>query len=121
MSLNHQKYHTFAILLEQFRSDVATKQLDAHQLRQHLSSLQQFFQQQIIPLTEEKSLELSYRTEMNKQLRLLEIDVMFFQGARHAASAVDRLKTISDRLTTLIHYCNAILKPPAPETDAKEE
>ncbi|MCX7592903.1 MAG: heterocyst frequency control protein PatD [Fischerella sp.] len=121
MSLNHQKYQTFAILLEQFRSDVASKQMDARQLRQHLSSLQQFFQQQIIPLAEEKSLELSYRTEMNKQLRLLEIDVMFFQGARQAATAVDKLKTISDRLTTLIHYCNAILQSPAAQTDVKQK
>lgn len=115
MSVNQERYHTFVVLLEQLRSQAATHQTDAQQLRQHLLSLQQFFQQQILPLAEEKIRELSYRTEMSKQLRPLEIDVMFFQGARQAATAVDRLKTISDRLTIIIEYCQAILQSEALE------
>lgn len=115
MSVHHDKYQTFATLIEQFRSDAVTQQLDAPTMRQHLLSLQQFFQQQILPLKEEKSREQSYRTEMSKQLRLLEIDVMFFQGARQATTASDRLNIISDRLTTLIQYCEAILQQQAPE------
>ncbi|RAM51495.1 MAG: hypothetical protein C6Y22_11290 [Hapalosiphonaceae cyanobacterium JJU2] len=110
MSVNQERYHTFVVLLEQLRSQTATHQIDAQQLRQHLLSLQQFFQQDILPLAEEKTRELSYRTEISKQLRLLEIDIMFFQGARQAATAVDRLKTISDRLTIIIEYCQAILQ-----------
>ncbi|BAU06941.1 heterocyst frequency control protein PatD [Fischerella sp. NIES-3754] len=115
MSVNQERYHTFVILLEQLRSQAATHQIDAQQLRQHLLSLQEFFRQQILPLAEEKIRELSYKTEMSKQLRLLEIDVMFLQGARQAATAVDRLKTISDRLTIIIEYCQTILQSEAPE------
>jgi len=110
MSLNQEKYQTLANLLEQFRSDAKNTPLDATELRQRLASLNQFFGQQIVPLTELDSREQSYRTEIGKQLRLLEIDVMFFQGARQVSTAQARLQTISDRLTTLIQYCDAILR-----------
>ncbi len=121
MSLNQEKYHTFATMLEQLRSNAATSQLNATQLRQNFLSLQQFFQQQVIPLKEEKSREQSYRTEMSKQMRLLEIDIMFFQGARQAATIADRLNTISDRLTTLIEYCNAIVEEKTPTEQEQGE
>ncbi len=110
MSLKHEKYQTLATLLEKLRSDATTTELDAAQLRQRLTSLQQFFGQQIVPLADADSKEQSYRTEMSKQLRLLEIDVMFFQGARQPATAQARLQTIGDRLTTMIKYCDAILQ-----------
>ena len=114
MSLNHQKYHAFANLLEQLHSDVIDSPLDTSQLRQRTASLQQFFQQQIIPLADadtdspDAGRVQSYRTEMSKQLRLLEIDVMFFQAARQASTASERVDAILHRLTTLIGYCNAI-------------
>jgi hypothetical protein len=110
MSLKLEKYQGLAKLLEKLRSDTTTNQLDAAELRQRLASLQQFFAQQIITLTDADSREQSYRTEMSKQLRLLEIDVMFFQGARQPATVQARLQTIGDRLTTLIKYCDAILQ-----------
>lgn len=116
MSLCSQKYHEFATLLKQLRDDVNKSTLNVTELRQSVVSLQQFFQQQIVPLAEEdhNSQNLgrvqSYQTEMSKQMRLLEIDVMFFQGARQASTAQDRLNAISNRLTTLIEYCNAIVQ-----------
>jgi hypothetical protein len=116
MSPNLEKYQEFATLLEQVRSDVTKTQLDAPILRQRLSALQQWFIQQIVPLADVEYREQSYQTEMSKQLRLLEIDVMFFQGAKQSATAQARLKTISDRLTTLIQYCYAILQPQPPNS-----
>lgn len=116
MSLNHENYHAFATLLKQLRSDILNRLLDAPELRLRMTSLQQFFLQQIVPLADEDTDKLdeervqSYRTEMSKQLRLLEIDVMFFQGARQANTAKGRLDAIDDRLRTLIEYCNAILQ-----------
>jgi hypothetical protein len=111
MSLNHEKYHTLANLFRQLHSDAINNQLDATQLRQRLASLRQFFGEQIVPLVELDSREQSYRTEISKQLRLLEIDIMFFQGARQESTTQARLLTIGDRLTTLIQYCDAILQP----------
>ncbi|MBH8574421.1 heterocyst frequency control protein PatD [Nostocaceae cyanobacterium CENA369] len=111
MSLNLEKYQALATLLEELRLDVTTTQLNTpDELRQRLAALQQMYQQQIVPLTEEDSRVQSYRTEISKQLRLLEIDVMFFQGARQASTVKTRLQTIGDRLTTLIQYCDAILQ-----------
>lgn len=116
MSVNRQKYHTFAMLLQQLRDYSTTTELNASEVRLRVASLQQMFQQQIVPLAVEdaqmpdNSREQSYQTEMSKQLRLLELDVMFFQGARQPATAQARLQTISDRLTTLMQYCEAILQ-----------
>ncbi|WP_341529691.1 heterocyst frequency control protein PatD [Nostoc sp. UHCC 0302] len=128
MSLNREKYRTLAALLEQLRADVNANQFNAPTLQQRVASLQQFFRQQIVPLADvgvrgapqsEDSLqaedwrEQSIKTEISKQLRLLEVDVMFFQGARQAPTAQARLQTIGDRLAILIQYCNAILQQQA--------
>ncbi|NJM71391.1 MAG: heterocyst frequency control protein PatD [Scytonema sp. RU_4_4] len=116
MSLIREKYHALKVLLKQLHSDVTTTIVDAPELLQRVRSLQQFFQQQIVPLvnldtySKDEGRLQSYQTEMSKQLRLLEIDVMFFQGARQASTAKSRLDAIGDRLTTLIEYCNAILQ-----------
>lgn len=116
MSLNRQKYHSIATLLLQLRDYTTTAELNAPGLRLRVASLQQMFLVEIVPLADEdaqmphNSREQSYLTEMSKQLRLLELDVMFFQGARQPATAQARLQTISDRLTTLMQYCEAILQ-----------
>ena len=116
MSLNPHKYHSFAILLKQLRSDLTPIVLNALELRQRTASLQQFFRQQIVPQDDEGTDSQdwgrvqSYRTEMSKQLRLLEIDVMFFQGSRQASTAQERLDIINERLTTLLEYSKAILQ-----------
>ncbi|MEA5598316.1 heterocyst frequency control protein PatD [Rivularia sp. UHCC 0363] len=110
MSLNKQKYSAFTTLLQQLHSDISSNLVNADLLRQHMTFLRNFFQQDIIPLTTQFPTEQSYQTEMSKQLRLLEIDIMFFQGARQARSAAARVNAISERLTTLIGYCDAILK-----------
>ncbi|MGF1987157.1 MAG: heterocyst frequency control protein PatD [Nostoc sp. ZfuVER08] len=126
MSLNREKYQAFVTLLKQLRSDATTGPIVAAELRRRVASLQQLFVEEIVPLADisvdgasqreaslqkEDSRVQSYQTEMSKQLRLLEIDVMFFQGARQASTVQTRLQTISDRLTTLIQYCDAILQP----------
>src|SRR5689334_17500368 len=113
MSLNSEKYQAFVTLLEQLRSDATTTQIDAPELLRRVASLQKVFGEEIVPLAGEDWRVQSYQTEMSKQLRLLEIDVMFFQGARQASTVQTRLQTIGDRLTTLIQYCNAILQPEA--------
>ncbi|MDF5712180.1 MAG: heterocyst frequency control protein PatD [Nostoc sp. S4] len=113
MSLYREKYQALVTLLEQLRSDATTTQIDIPELRRRVASLKQLFAKEIVPLADRDSRVQSYQTEMSKQLRLLEIDVMFFQGARQASTIETRLQTISDRLTTLIQYCKAILQPEA--------
>ncbi|UKO97532.1 heterocyst frequency control protein PatD [Nostoc sp. UHCC 0870] len=111
MSLSSDKYQRLVNLLEQLRTDVSNLQVNLPELKQRVASLQQLFGQEIVPLAEDaNSREQSYQTEMSKQLRLLEVDVMFLQGARQESTVQTRLKTISDRLSTLIQYCQAILQ-----------
>ncbi|AKG23595.1 heterocyst frequency control protein PatD [Calothrix sp. 336/3] len=116
MSSNLQKYHIFATNLEDLRLAIAAQKPDPLALRRSLTSLQQFFQGEIVPLAETDtespnySRVQSYRTEMSKQLRLLEMDVMFFQGAKQTVTAATRLQSIADRLSTLIRYCQAVVE-----------
>jgi hypothetical protein len=116
MSLNPEKYQAFTKLIHEVREYITATPIDGTHLQQRTASLQQFFLEQIVPLADTDSGSdyegriQSYHTEMSKQLRLLEIDVMFFQGARQASTAKDRLDAINNRLTTLIEYCNAILQ-----------
>lgn len=110
MSLNKQKYREFKTLLRQLHSHISSNATNADLLRQHMASLQNFFQQEIVNLTTQYPTEQSYQTEMSKQLRLLQIDIMFFQGARQASTVKGRIDALTERLTTLIGYCDAILK-----------
>ncbi len=108
MSLNQDKYHTFTALLQELRHDTAN-QLTVTEIRQRQVLLQQFFQEEIVPLANEESREQMFRTEISKQLRLLGVDVSFLAGASQPATIETRLKTICDRITTLIKYCEAVL------------
>lgn len=110
MSRNKQKYHAFKALLLQLHDEISSNLTNASELRQGMASLQKFFQQDIVPLTTQYPTEQSYQTEISKQLRLLQIDVIFLQGARQAETANSRVNALIERLTTLIGYCDAILK-----------
>ena len=110
MSLNRQNYQAFATLLQQLGDYTTTAEVNAPELRRMVASLQQMFRQQIVPDSESDSRVQSYQKEISKQLRLLELDVTFFQGAKQVTTTQARLQTIGDRLSTLIQYCEAILQ-----------
>ncbi len=111
MSFNCDKYQELATFLDEFRANVTASKLNLQELKQNLAQLQEFFVQQIVPLVDANSREQSYKTEINKQLRLLEVDMMFLQGAKQLTTSQARLKTIEERLDTLIRYCQAITQP----------
>jgi hypothetical protein len=111
MSFNCDKYQELATFLDEFRANVTAGKLNLQKLKQNVAQLQEFFVQQIAPLVDANSREQSYKTEINKQLRLLEVDMMFLQGAKQLTTLQARLKTIEERLNTLIRYCQAIIQP----------
>ncbi|MBD2342692.1 heterocyst frequency control protein PatD [Anabaena subtropica] len=115
MSLNLEKYQLLVTLLLEFRAGISTNQIVAVELHQRLAGLKLLFAEEIAPLAEEDSRIQSYKTEISKQLRLLEVDVMFLQGARQPSTVQTRLKIISDRLNTLIQYGDAILQQQSPD------
>jgi ABC-type transporter Mla subunit MlaD len=51
----------------------------------------------------------SYQTEINKQLRLLKVDLIFLKAARQAATSEQRWAIMGDRLHLLISYCDTLL------------
>lgn len=52
----------------------------------------------------------SYQTEINRQFRLLKMDMIYLQTARQTATADQRRQQTSDRLESLIQYCEAMLR-----------
>lgn len=111
MSLTSDKYQALVNLLEQLRTDVSNLQVSTSELKERIIVLQRFFGKEIVPLVADaNSREQSYHTEMSKQLRLLELDVMFLQGARQTSTTQTRLKTISDRLSILMQYCYGVMQ-----------
>lgn len=111
MSLSSDKYQVLVNLLEQLRTDVSNLQVSTPELSGRVATLQKLFTEEIIPLAADaNSREQSYQTEISKQLRLLAVDVMFLQGAKQTATVQTRLKTIGDRLSILMQYCQAVLQ-----------
>jgi len=71
-----------------------------------------FLQVEQIDSLADEDLELkvqSYQTEINKQLRLLKIDLMFLKSARQPATSEQRWNLMGDRLHLLMVYCEALL------------
>ena len=111
MSLNCDKYQELATFIDELRTHITADKLNTNQLRLNFTHLQTFFLQQIVPLVDDNFQQLSYKTEISKQLRLLEVDIMFLQGAKHSTTLQARLKAIEERINTLIRYCQAIIQP----------
>ena len=112
-NLHRQKYQNFKQVLQQLQTAV---NLDTPELRQRFLEGQQFFQQQIVSLNAgdlepvDEPRVRSYQTEMSKQLQLLGMDVTFLQAARQPATVQQRLKSVGDRIQTLIGYCDVLLQ-----------
>jgi hypothetical protein len=111
MSFNCDKYQELATFIDELRANVTAGKLNLQELKENLTQLQEFFVRQIVPLVDANSREQSYKTEINKQLRLLEVDMMFLQGAKQLTTSQARLKTIEERVDTLMRYCQAIIQP----------
>lgn len=116
MSLYFEKYHLLANLLTQMREELVSSQtnVDKQKLRQNLTSLKHFYLEEILSaktdIVNDSSCrrEQSYLTEISKQIRLLEMDITFFQGASQAVTLQTRLDSICERLNALLRYCDAL-------------
>jgi predicted metalloenzyme YecM len=109
-------YQEFKQVLEQLQVKVSQSSVDQSALKTALAQLQQLFQNQILSSGASSSDQpdnqrvQSYQVEINKQLRLLSMDLSFLQAARQAATVQQRQDQIRDRLTLLTTYCNALLE-----------
>jgi hypothetical protein len=84
-------------------------------MKSALTEVQQIFQTQLLSLNLndlDPKLEhqvRSFNVEIDKQLRLLTVDLLFLQSAKQPATIAQRLQQVRDRLQTLIRYCNILL------------
>jgi hypothetical protein len=51
----------------------------------------------------------SIHTEMNRDLRLLNTDLMFLSAAKHQGTVDQRIEQIGDRLNRLIEFCEFVV------------
>lgn len=108
-----ERYQTFLEILHQIQDQLHQQEVVPTQLQSLYSQLQQYFQQQLMPLTgDELSGELfsqwqSSQTEMHRHLRLLQTDLMFWQTSKSGDTSQQRLATVRDRVQTLIEFTTA--------------
>ncbi|MBD1871483.1 heterocyst frequency control protein PatD [Oculatella sp. FACHB-28] len=113
--LSYQHYQQFQNALRQLKLTVTRSNPDLASLHADFLEVQQMFQLRIMGTDLDQidpavvSQVQSYQTEINKQMRLLGMDVMFLQAARQPTTAQQRQAQMSDRIVTLIRYCDALL------------
>jgi hypothetical protein len=118
---HRQRYTEFRQELAKLRANLAQFSLNPPGLVEASQPVQRLFREQVSALALDELVgaiaqrSQAYQVEMDKQLRLLALDVMFLQAAKQAATVQQRLKVVGDRLTTLIGYCDALLTIKAPD------
>lgn len=115
-SLHRQRYQVFQQALEQLHQTATITDLKGGALGESFQNLQQLFKSQIASLSADDippdyaSRWQSFQTEIYKQMRLLETDVMLLQASRSSATSLSRASNLSSRINTLIQYCEALLE-----------
>ena len=112
--LHKKAYQEFLTWLNPWQNLLANHD-KVQEMTQQFPDLQQWFQQEIMTLTDEEldttvvSLWRSLHTEIQREFRLLSTDMLFLASSRQASTTESRLKLIGDRITRLIAYCQKIL------------
>jgi hypothetical protein len=103
------QYQTFHSTVANLAKDLIP--MSAAELKQELQQLQATFRQTIgqidleaIPFPINHRLQ-SLQVEIGKELRLLQVDVLFLQTAKQTDSIAHRQQQIQTRLETLGRYC----------------
>ncbi len=115
-ALHHQCYLEFKLALQELQANATATDLQVNALRDHFQDVQQLFQSRIASLSaddlalDQASRWQSLQTEIYRQMRLLETDVMLLQASRSSETVLSRSSTVRDRIHTLIQYCEALLQ-----------
>ncbi len=114
--LHFQQYQAFQQALEQQLKTITVPDWQEVALRDSYQNVQQLFHSQIARLSAEDFAPehaprwQSLQTEIYKQMRLLETDMMLLQASRSSTTSQRRVLSVRDRLNTLIQYCQALLQ-----------
>jgi hypothetical protein len=110
MSFKYQKYQELKTLVELLLSDVHQAHIYDPTWKSLLGEISGFFAREIAVFTDLGSRQQSYQTEISKQIRLLEVDMMFLQSAKQTVTIKSRLENIQQRAETLTKYCQTMLE-----------
>lgn len=108
-------YEAFQHTLLQVQALLSRANPDVRAVQEAFLEAQQLFQIQIVSLdwalldSESVTRVQSVHTEINKQLRMLGMDVVFLQTARQSLTVQKRQAQMGDRLTLLLNYCEMLL------------
>ncbi|MGQ4648322.1 heterocyst frequency control protein PatD [Lyngbya aestuarii] len=110
-----QRYREFRQALEKMHQQATATDLEVKVLRDQFQEIKKFFKSQIANLNSDElapddaSRWQSVQTEIYKQMRLLETDMMLLQAARSSTTSLSRQKIVKDRINNLVQYCQALL------------
>lgn len=110
-----QTYQIFQECLEQLQAQIQADSLELARFQTTFQEAQTQFQQKVLTLeltelgSAQASKVQSIQLEINKQLRLLSMDLLFLRTARQPATVQQRQAQMGDRLTLLKSYCTALL------------
>jgi len=114
---HNRAYQDFLALLTDFQKmvDHSAASNSKTLISSKFQSLHQWFERNIIQL-DARELEpkivprwQSVQTEIAREFKLLTTDTLFLASARHNDTQMKRLKSISDRTTKLMGYCQILL------------
>ncbi|MEO1672055.1 MAG: heterocyst frequency control protein PatD [Cyanobacteria bacterium J06631_2] len=111
-------YQDFMTLLTRFRTIavVEPEKIVLTQIPQEFQSMQNWFEQNIAQLgdryinPELLSRWQAVQTEIKREFKLLSTDILFLATSRQQTTRQKRLKSIEERLTKLIGYCQVMLQ-----------
>ncbi|MBE9168537.1 heterocyst frequency control protein PatD [Pleurocapsales cyanobacterium LEGE 06147] len=113
---HNQAYQEFLSLLQQLqRGCIHANEINLASLQQQFQTMQTYFEQRIVPLTNEELDESiaprwqSLQTELRRELRLLTTDMIFLGSSRQPETKEARLSSIRDRLEKINGYCQVMI------------
>lgn len=110
------QYQFLLGILNKLQNLLSYSSIEPDLLQNEWNQLKDHFYKRVVPLkTDDIDLDYigrwqSLQTELYRMMRLLETDMLFLQSSRNQVTRQARLKMISDRLVSMNHFCQEILK-----------
>lgn len=113
-----QAYQEFLILLAKLNNEflIDNESINMPSLKKQFQEIKVFFQQRIASLEIQhldKAIAMRWQsgqTELYREFRLLDTDLLFLASSRQAETRHQRLRSLKERIERIINYCKAILQ-----------
>jgi hypothetical protein len=119
LSESHNRaYQDFLTLLTKFvqKLSVQEQKINQFKIKQEFQGLSEWFKQNVAQLSNQDLVPAiasrwqAVQTEILREFKLLSTDILFLAASRQQTTQLKKLKSINDRSTKLISYCQIMLK-----------